>query len=215
MSACNVYIDESGDLGWTFKKVQGATKYLTISYLIIPEESSHYPRRLVKRVRDLCNTSLENELKGKDLFVENQITVARRAVSLINQNVEATIGAITIDKRKVPEHMRRDSNLLYNYMLNVALLGKVKDCESVTLVLDKRTIKLKSENSAIDYFRTELIFNHKSDTRLSLISANSEDEYNIQFIDWISYIIWSNYETGNSPAYKMLAKHIHDDILVV
>jgi hypothetical protein len=47
----NVYLDESGDLGWVFNldyRRGGSSRYLTIAYIIMPRETHHLLGRLVK-----------------------------------------------------------------------------------------------------------------------------------------------------------------------
>jgi hypothetical protein len=47
----NLYLDESGDLGWKFDKPYrdgGSSRYLTIATLIIPQNLSHLPKRIIK-----------------------------------------------------------------------------------------------------------------------------------------------------------------------
>lgn len=49
----NLYIDESGDLGFTFDKpyrIGGSSRYLTIAFLLVPKELSHLPKRVVKKL---------------------------------------------------------------------------------------------------------------------------------------------------------------------
>jgi len=47
----NIYIDESGDLGFTFKpRGKGSSRYLTIACLFVPKELSHLPKKLVRKL---------------------------------------------------------------------------------------------------------------------------------------------------------------------
>ncbi|MEE8430337.1 MAG: hypothetical protein V3S16_03735 [Candidatus Desulfatibia sp.] len=47
----NLYIDESRDLGFTFKpRGKGSSRYLTIAFLLVPKELSHLPKRVVKKL---------------------------------------------------------------------------------------------------------------------------------------------------------------------
>ncbi len=68
----NLYLDESGDLSWTFDKPHragGSSRYLTIATLIVPKDLSHLPKKIVKEIYLDRKQSTAYELKGKDLSV--------------------------------------------------------------------------------------------------------------------------------------------------
>lgn len=62
-----VYLDESGDLGWSLDKpfrYGGSSRYLTIAALIIPDNLRHLPKRIVKDIYEKRKRSPQKELKG-------------------------------------------------------------------------------------------------------------------------------------------------------
>jgi hypothetical protein len=68
----NVYLDESGDLGWTFDKPYrhgGSSRYLTISVLIVPKDLSHLPKRILKKSINKKRSLHPLKLKAKTLQV--------------------------------------------------------------------------------------------------------------------------------------------------
>jgi hypothetical protein len=48
-----IYLDESGDLGWSFDKPYrhgGSSRYLTIASLVVDPSKKHFPKRLIKKL---------------------------------------------------------------------------------------------------------------------------------------------------------------------
>ena len=60
------YIDESGDLGFKFSAPYnhgGSSRYLTISYLIFPENKIHLPKRIAKDIYLKFHFNVSSEIK--------------------------------------------------------------------------------------------------------------------------------------------------------
>ena len=73
----NVYLDESGDLGFTFRRRgKGSSRYLTIACLLIPKKLSHLPKRIVRDLYAECEKSPKYELKATDLAPDQKIYFA-------------------------------------------------------------------------------------------------------------------------------------------
>ena len=79
-------------------------------------------------------------------------------VKLLKKHPEIKIFAITVYKKRVATHIRADANKLYNYMVGLALLQRIKKIPHVTFVPDARSIKVRSGNSLVDYLHTEIWF---------------------------------------------------------
>ncbi|MBA4393141.1 MAG: hypothetical protein C0407_06285, partial [Desulfobacca sp.] len=117
----NLYLDESGDLGWKFDKPYregGSSRYLTIATLIIPQNLSHLPKRIIKEIYTDRKQRTTNELKGKDLSKSEKQKFVNMVVALLKRNPSIQISVITVKKENVEDHIRIDANKLYNYMVN-------------------------------------------------------------------------------------------------
>lgn len=69
----NIYLDESGDLGWVLNKPYrhgGSSRYLTIAYVACPPEKKHLLKRIVRKVYERTKTDPKTELKGSALSME-------------------------------------------------------------------------------------------------------------------------------------------------
>ena len=211
-----VYLDEAGDLGWSFQlpyRNGGSSRYLTISYLIIPVNAVHLPERLVRDTYKKFNFKTTKEKKGKDLKPQQLEYVALETVKMLKNNPDFKIGAITVKKERVMPHIRLDANKLYNYMIGISVLDKIDKFPNVELVRDERTIKVASGNSCVDYLQIKLWFHRNSITILKDSPQCSHTNMNLIFVDWICSIVWSHYEDANSRYFQLIQPAISADKL--
>ncbi len=208
----NVYIDESGDLGFAHDKPfpgGGSSRFLTISFLLIPKNILHYPQRIIRDIYIQRKRSPKNELKGCDLKPDAKLLFINKVVYLLKEFTDIKIFSITVNKANVEDHIRKDPNKLYNYMIGLILIDFIKDYALVTLIPDKRSIRVSSGNSLSDYLQIKLWFDVKSKTKINDRPRESYGELNLQFIDFITHIIWAKYEFNeNNDAYKTLSAYI-------
>jgi len=205
--ASNVYLDESGDLGWILDKPYrhgGSSRYLTIAFVVCPSEKKHLLHRIVTDVYRRTKHNPKLELKGSSLSVLDKCFFAERVRRLVSMNPDIIIGSITVNKSKVQQHIREDGNKLYNYMIRLAVLPIVKGHPVVNLIRDNKTIKVKSGNSLIDYLQTTMWFDLSSHTKIVDIPSDSKQVKNLIFIDWINNLIWGRYEDCNTKPYDII-----------
>lgn len=205
--AANIYLDESGDLGWAFNKPYrhgGSSRYMTIAYVVCPKEKKHLLQRIVRKIYIKTGTDPKIELKGSALNIGTKKVFAEKVCKLVSTNPDIKIGAITVNKCKVQQHIREDANKLYNYMIKLAILDTVRNEPLVNLIRDNKTVKVKSGNSLIDYLQTTLWFEMNSKTKIIDIPSDSRKVQNLIFIDWMNNLIWGNYEDKNSEPYQIL-----------
>lgn len=203
----NVYLDESGDLGWKLDKPYrhgGSSKFMTIAYVACPAEKKHLLRRIVVDVYNHTKTDPKTELKGSSLTVQEKCFFAEKVRKLVSMNPDIVIGSITVNKSKVQTHIREDANKLYNYMIKLAVLPAIKREPLVNLIRDNKTVKVKSGNSLIDYLQTTIWFELGSPTKIVDIPSDSKKVKNLIFIDWMNNLIWGKYEDRNDAPYDIL-----------
>jgi hypothetical protein len=206
-----VYLDESGDLGWTLDKpyrIGGSSRYLTITFLVIPHDEQCKPKRIVREVYRHFGFDPKDEMKGSMLSDEQLDYIAYKIVKYMRDNPTFKLGAITVKKERVQEHIRQDENKLYNYMIKLGLVDKIDKFNSVLLIRDNRSVKIKNGNIIGDYLQTVLWFEKGSTTTLRDQPEDSKQNPNLIFIDWISHIVWSKYEDNNSKHFLIISKYI-------
>ena len=207
-----IYLDESGDLGWKFDRAYlegGSSRYLTLSCLIVPSNKKHLPKRIVKKIYKRENTNFKTtELKATNLSPESKEYFVKETIKLLGNNKDIQILGITTKKNNVQEHIREDSNKLYNYMTNLMLIEKIKNESQITFIPDPRSIKVESGNSLRDYLQTKLWFELNSKTFITQEHVESHQCFNLQFVDYISNIIFSNFEFKKRKNFLMLKSYI-------
>lgn len=209
----NVYLDESGDLGWNFTKpyrIGGSSRFLTIAFIICPPEKKHLLKRIVKKTYERTNTPTKKELKGSSLTQQQKKNVAQLIDKLLAKHSDIQIGAITVKKENVCEHIKEDANKLYNYMIRLIVLDKISNYPYVNVIRDNRSIKVKSGNCLIDYLQTTLWFDLSSKTKVVDIPSDSKKVDYLILADWINNIVWGYYEDNNTEAYSILKTRIFE-----
>ncbi len=194
-----VYLDESGDLGFSFEKPyrnHGSSRFLTIACIIVKENTKNQLKRLVKKFYKKYHFDINQEIKGTKLNPEQWEFLQKEMMGIMTRFPETQLLAITVKKENVRASIRQDANKLYNYMIKRVLLNHIKNLSMVDLVRDNRSIKVKSGNSLADYLQTELLFdpNFNSDTQLRDLPSDSKQVRSLILVDWFVHMIWKEYE---------------------
>lgn len=203
----HVFLDESGDLGFRFGapfRQGGSSRYLTIAYLLAPQASCKYPKRLSRDFKKQLGLAANQELKGTLLSDAELIEFATRTSAMCRSHPECQPKAITVKKRNVVAGISRDPNKLYNWMIRLSLLKAIENEPRVILTPDPRTIKVKSGNSMVDYLQMVLTFEMGSQTVLIEEPSESHQSLNLQFADVLCYTTWRHYELRKSKPFGIL-----------
>lgn len=211
MASAVIYLDESGDLGWTLDRPYrsgGSSRYLTIGALIVPSEKTHLPRRLIKRLYVDRKWQQSSEKKWTDMSADAKADFCNRAVKMKLAEPDIAFTTITVKKENVQAHIRADSNKLYNFMIKMLLLDHMAKLDHVVLVPDPRTIKVQSGNSLHDYLQTELWFTKNVATKLNTIPQDSSKCKALQFTDMLVGAVFKYHQDNDSASWNILAPHI-------
>jgi predicted DNA-binding protein YlxM (UPF0122 family) len=206
-NSIHIYLDESGDLGWTFTAPYGAggsSRFLTIASVCVPPAESHLPKRLVKNMYVKYNWPSGIERKFVQLLPSQRLEFAQDAKALCDAHPEIAIHAIVVKKQNVQQHIQQDANKLYNYMIKLSLIKKMAKHQVVTLMPDQRSIKVRSGNSMWDYLQTELWFTENAITALICQEQDSAHNRGVQFADFVSGIVQAKYERNDFRSFSAL-----------
>lgn len=205
-----IYVDESGDLGWSFDCPYGkggSSRYLTIAAMLLSEELDHHPRRTVKDLYKYGKWDIKREKKWVEMPADARLTFAKNATKLQEKYRGITYKAIVVNKQNVNENFRRDSNKLYNYMLRLLLLDDMAQYGRVTLIPDPRSIKVQNGNSLHHYLEM-LLYEQEAPTILETVSWDSRECLNLQFVDMLAGVVGTHHEFGRSEPWDVLSKHV-------
>jgi len=211
MSKVNIYLDESGDLGWKFDKPYlkgGSSRYLTIASILVPKEKKDAPKRVIKRLYKKHKWPTDVEKKWADMDKEERFDFAKFALRLIEREKDIKFFVISVMKERVSDHIRQDANKLYNYMIQISLLEEMVKHEEVTFIPDPRSVKVASGNSLHDYLTIKLWFEKETKTKLQTQPCDSSQSLSIQFTDMLSGLGQSYFEYGYSDEWNILKNNI-------
>jgi len=143
-----VYLDESGDLGFG----QGGSRYFTIAFVIM-KDPIHF-MRCVKETKIKHNIPRNVELKGNT----TREVIKEELLSRL-QKLDIEVHAITVRKKNVEPKLRKDTNILYNYVVGLSLVERIldepKDAKAVINV-DRRIIAITSGFKFNEYLRYKI-----------------------------------------------------------
>lgn len=206
-----VFLDESGDLGWSFGapyRFGGSSRFLTISAVCVSKSESHLPGRLIRSLYQHFSWDPRIEKKWTRMNNDERLYFAHQANKIRTLNTSIKYLSITAYKPRVQEHIRNDSNVLYNYLIKLLLLDEMSKHKQVEFHPDIRNIKITSGNSLSDYLQTELFFTKKSSTKLITSPRDSASNKGVQFADMLSGLIQHHYENNRSEAFKIIQSGI-------
>jgi hypothetical protein len=207
-----IYLDESGDLGWTFNspyRAGGSSRYLTIAALCVTSEKKHLPKRVVKKLYEKFKWPPSIEKKWSHMTSDERLEFANRAHSLCDKHPDIILHAIVVKKENVLPHIQRDPNKLYNYMIRLALIDRMAQFDVVTMVPDPRSIRVESGNSLHDYLQTVLWFDKKAATNLVTDPKDSATSLAIQFTDMLAGTVQSRFEKNSTACFQVLQPNLH------
>ena len=207
-----IYIDESGDLGWTLNKPNrngGSSKFITITGIVINNEEEKYISRFIADIYKKYNLTTNVEKKGANFVPEHCHYITNQINKIISKSDSFKIISITVNKLKVFDSLRKDKNIFYNYVLGLLLKSEIVQHNDVEIILDKRTIKVSHGESFPDYIKTE-IWGQGLDINISCDFVESTKNKMIWFADWYANFIWRKHEDGETSAHDILVKFPKD-----
>lgn len=212
MSKAIIYLDESGDLGWNFQasyRNGGSSRHLTIAAVKTSIENRHLIGRTVKNLYIKHGWDAKKEKKWSKMTPEERSSFASEAKKLVIGN-NISLLSITVYKPNVYEHIKRDGNKLYNYMIGLLLLDEMQSHEEITFIPDPRSIKVASGNSLYDYLSLELWFKRNVTTQIINQPMDSATNKGVQFSDMLSGLIQHHFEDKNSEPFEILQKNMRN-----
>lgn len=87
-------------------------------------------------------------------------------------------------------------------------VAKKRGLKRLIIILDKRSIKVKSANSFEDYINIILRFELNLDIEIVVKYLESHNSYAIQAADFIANAVYINYEFENNYFYELIAQKI-------
>ena len=200
-----IYLDESGDLG--FKK--GSSKYFVISFIAMDTKTNLILKRKIKKVKKRHKIGKDVEIKANKSNHSLRVDVLKEICSL-----PIEIYSITTKKQGINKSLRKDTNIFYNYMVNLILVPYIERSKisNLCLIADSRINKVSKGMRFGDYLKYKLFFeNNLYKIKLDIKYLDSLTSYGLQAVDFIANSIFKSYEQENDRYCKVLRRSIIED----
>ena len=124
------------------------------------------------------------------------------------------VHAITIKKANVEPKLRRDTNILYNYMVGLSLAERIlteKIGTKVCVNIDRRVISVTALQIE-EYLKYKIWYEGKRpDINLEINHLDSHEAYAIQGIDVICNSIFRKYNGNNYKLFYIIQSKVKSD----
>lgn len=207
-----VYIDESGDLGFSEK----ASKVFIIAYVIPYQEWALRIalKRLIKKLRGKKKFS-GGELKFSRDSDEVRQTVFKKIIASEKPELKIDIGLVVVEKEAVKKELRGKPRILYNYLAVNYVVDNILafySPSSLKFVIDKSMDKGTREAFDEYVFRKALwkanVEYAIPEPKVEVLHMASHEEPCLQLADYIAGATFKKFEHGDSRFYDMFRDRI-------
>lgn len=192
---CIFYIDESGDLGFG----SGGSQYFVIAVVCVDRGNQVQLKRFVRKFRIEQKLPTKVELKAATTKLGRRNDFCHRLTGL-----DCSAHYLVVNKSRVKPELRKDTNILYNYLTGMLLTPLMSPLREACIHLDNRTIKVASGNSLHDYLRIKLWFEMNSVVNVKFAYLDSRECLGIQTADFVANAVYRNYENSDVEGYNKL-----------
>ncbi|OGF68792.1 hypothetical protein A3H65_03465 [Candidatus Giovannonibacteria bacterium RIFCSPLOWO2_02_FULL_45_14] len=197
-----IFLDESGDLGFNFKK-RGTSNFFVITLLFI--EGSKGPiEKIIKKTHSQLAKKFKRRIGVLHAVYEKPVTRQRILKGIAKK--DCLVMTIYLNKKKVFTNLQDEKQVLYNYVTNILLdriyVKKIISSDkSIELIASRReTNKFLNENFK-DYLRRQVKSIHKGTIQISI--KTPAEEKCLQATDFLSWAFFRKYEKGDDSYYNI------------
>lgn len=205
-----IFLDESGDFGWSFTKPYGnggSSRYLTLAAVIVPVGKAQLLQRIIRGFYKKRKRKIKKELKSTNLSAKERQQFVEVTATLVKNHPDIKILAITVNKQKVIQALRNDVNGFYNYITKLLLIDEFRAYQEIFLMPDSRSIRTAFQNSLHVYLHQMLIEKSAEANsplpKLSTTLCESQHCLEIQFADIVASLYWAQYEFDDQTVEKL------------
>ena len=208
VSRCFVFVDESGDLGFT----KHSSRFVTLAAVL-----THYPERLERIPHRIRRRRLKKSIKrvGELKFHNSSPAIRKAVLEMLMDLEDSRIASVTAEKAHGVDCQKRQRKWLYPDMAG-QLISEVLRLEpnlrELHLVFDHRPFESSLGSIFDEYIRTMIGDECRRMGRIAPdVSVSRLDSLNsrgLQVADFVAGAINRRHESGDSSYYDI----IHDGI---
>mgnify|MGYP001594878024 CR=1 FL=1 len=205
-----IFMDESGNLGFDFKKKK-TSRYFVIAFMLINRKEP-----IEKAVKKIFRsfTPKERKFHHNTLHAYKETPKIRKRFLKVLNEKNITVISLYLNKNKVHTRLQETKHALYNYVTNI-LLDRlctkkiIATQQPITLIASLReTNKFLNENFK-SYLKNQIRNNHKLDITVKIKSP--QDEKCLQAIDIICWAIFRKIEHRDNVYYNLIKPKIMEE----
>ena len=188
-----IYIDESGDLGFSKK---GSEYFILTCVKIDDEEINRSFNRIPKKVRR--RKLAKKYRKLAELKFSNSSNEIRKSFLLRAAKLDIEIYSVIIEKRKTNKDLQENLPILYNYLIKILLekpLRRLKSHPHLIICLD-RCMSITQRENFENYIKTEFLSIFQRIPKIDIIHESSTHNECLQVLDFICGAFGYKYNTA-------------------
>ena len=198
-----IYLDESGDLGFN----KGSSIYFVISFLVMDQYTNILLKRRIIKIKKKYHIPKKVEIKANKSNYCLRGDVLKEICSL-----PIGIYSITAKKQGINDSLRKDTNIFYNYMVNLIIvpyIEKLGPDKEICLIADNRISKVSKGMRFGDYLKYKILYEKELYyINLNIEYLDSMNVYGLQAVDFVANSIFRYHEKENRKYIKPLEKNI-------
>ncbi|MBI2676651.1 MAG: DUF3800 domain-containing protein [Candidatus Yanofskybacteria bacterium] len=202
-----ILLDESGDLGFSFRK--GSSKFFIVT--IIFTESKRNLEKIARRVHKTLRKKFK---KVGVLHAYKEASITRQRLLKDLAKTDCGILLVILNKKKVFTKLQDEKSVLYNYVTNILLERLMNkkpipiDKPIILIAAQRETNKFLNENFK-SYLSKQINNNHKISLKVEI--ATPAEEKSLQVVDFASWAIFRKYEFGDDSYYNLVKVRIIEE----
>lgn len=205
-----IFLDESGDLGFNFKKSK-TSKYFVITLLFVTNKQQ--VERSVKKIFKSFTTR-ERKFHYGSLHAYKESPKTRMKLLNLMAEKDISIVSLYLNKKKVYTRLHETKHALYNYVTNIVLdrictKKLIPKDEPICLVASRRETNRFLNDNFKEYLRKQVENNHNLNIEIKISAPHAEK--GLQAVDMICWAIFRNREHGDESYINIIQEKIVED----
>lgn len=205
-----IFLDESGDLGFNFKK-KGTSNFFVITFLFLDGDKKSL-EKIVKKTHAELNKKIKRRIGV--LHATNEKLITRQRLLKRLTEIDCSIMYIYLNKKEVFTRLQDEKEVLYNYVVNILLnriyIKKVIPIDKeIELIASRRETNRFLNDNFKNYLSQQVKNNHNKGIKISIKTPS--EEKGLQVVDFVSWAIFRKYEKSDENYYSIIKGKIIEE----
>jgi hypothetical protein len=205
-----VFMDESGDLGFDFRK-SGTSKFFVVTLLFA--RTKRPIEKVVKKIFRSLPSKVQKTHSGCLHATKERPSTRIKLLQLLNKQ-EISIITIFLNKRKVYTRLQDEKHILYNYVTNILLdrlytKRLVPINQPIQLIASQRETNKFLNHNFKRYLENQVKRSHNLNISVRISPAHSDKS--LQAVDFICWAIFRKVEKGDRSYAQVIKSKIIEE----